>query len=73
MTQMPDELTDQERTHLELLREHTLGILGAYERRLGVILTTADMRLWIEKRGPSVESIVKQVAFLRRCAEEDAT
>jgi len=70
---MPDsvmattELTEAERQYIMDLRAQTMGMLSVYERRLGLLLTTADIRLWIDKRGPAEEIIIKQVKHIREC------
>jgi len=70
---MPDsvtstgELSESERQYIMDLRMHTLGMLDVYERRLGLSPTTADIRLWVSKRGPTEDIIIRQVRHIRDC------
>ena len=61
------ELTEAERQYILDLRASTLSMLDVYERRLGLSLTTADIRLWVNKRGPAEEIVIKQVRHIREC------
>ena len=40
---------------LRSIRQYLLGIVATYERELGDVLTTAEMRKWFKAFGPTPE------------------
>lgn len=50
-----------------------LQVLDAIERKLGMEVTTADIRLWFRYKGPQPKDAKKEIEELRREIKKGAT
>lgn len=63
-----DPIASNDRQYWLDYRAALLSQVDAVERhRLNLSVTTADVRLWMDERGPPKATVVHQVAHIREC------